>query len=97
MNSKVAIAVVLALFVPFTIWCALTGGTLAEILAAFGANPWTMQVSGDLVLALSLVCAWIWQDARSRGANPIPWLVATACTGSIAPLVYLLLRPGDSQ
>lgn len=96
MRVKVIVAVVLAIFVPFSIWCALTGGPLSEILAAFGANPWCLQVSIDLVLALSMVCVWIWNDARSRGASAIPWILATCCLGSIGPLVYLLLRPDDA-
>ena len=81
------------MFVAFSLWVVLTGGSIREVTAAFMANPWPLQVSVDLVLALSLVCIWIWNDARSRGRNPLPWIVATALTGSIAPLTYLLLRP----
>ncbi|MFQ5418182.1 MAG: DUF2834 domain-containing protein [Myxococcota bacterium] len=90
---KIGLFVVLLDFVAFTAWVVATGGTPGEIVAAFSASPWTLQVAVDLVLALSLVCVWMWNDAKSRGANPVPWVAATVLTGSIAPLAYLLLRP----
>jgi hypothetical protein len=90
---KILLFVVLVDFVAFTAWVTATGGSLAEVLALFSANPWVGQLFVDLAIALSLVCVWMWQDARSRGANPLPWVVATVLTGSIAPLAYLLLRP----
>ena len=91
--TKWAVLIVLVDFVAFTAWVVATGGNVGEIIAAFSSNPWQLQVAIDLVLALSLVCVWMWNDARQRGANPLPWVVATAFTGSIAPLAYLLLRP----
>ena len=90
---KVVLFVVLIDFVAFTVWCLATGGGFSEIWAAFAANPWTIQVAIDLTLALSLVCVWIWNDAKQQGRNPLPWVLATCFTGSIAPLTYLLLRP----
>ena len=92
-RKKRAIFCVLVSFVAFSAWVVATGGTFSEVSAAFTANPWIIQASVDLVLALSLVCVWMWNDARSRGRNPLPWVVATLLTGSIAPLTYLLLRP----
>jgi len=94
--KKILLAFVLVDFVAFTGWVVATGGTFGEVYTAFAANPWTLQVAVDLVLALSMVCVWMWNDARKRGKNPVPWLVATLFTGSIAPLAYLLLRPTDS-
>jgi len=91
--SKALNLCVLVLFVAFTGWVLLHGGGLAEVIAAFGANPWITQVSLDLCIALALVCVWMWRDARARGASPLPWIVATLFTGSIAPLTYLLVRP----
>ncbi|MBK8018852.1 MAG: DUF2834 domain-containing protein [Betaproteobacteria bacterium] len=55
-------------------------------------NAATAQVLADLVIALSLVMIWLWQDARTRGRNPGPWIVATALLGSFGPLGYLLTR-----
>ena len=50
----------------------------------------------DLLIALSLVSVWIWQDARAHDTSPWPYLIITALTGSIGPLLYLLRRPADS-
>lgn len=90
---KILLFVVLADFAAFTAWVVATGGAPGEVAALFSVNPWVIQVFVDLVLALSLVCVWMWNDARSRGVNPLPWVLATACLGSLAPLTYLLLRP----
>lgn len=50
------------------------------------------QVLLDLVMALTLVLCWLWQDARATGRNPWPWVAATLVAGSFGPLVYLLTR-----
>ncbi len=50
-----------------------------------------IQVLVDLVIAAGLFLVWMWQDAKTAGRNPWPWLVLTLAIGSIAPLVYLLL------
>lgn len=49
------------------------------------------QVLVDLVIALSLFLVWMWRDAKAAGRNPWPWVLLTLTTGSIAPLVYLIL------
>lgn len=51
-----------------------------------------MQVLADLTIALVLVLAWLWKDAKATGRKPWPWIVATLTLGSFAPLVYLLTR-----
>lgn len=63
-------------------------GIIAPHFQSFGAG----QVFSDLVIALSLVMAWMWHDARARGRNPWPWIAATLVAGSFGPLVYLLTR-----
>jgi hypothetical protein len=62
------------------------------ILRTHLVNSGGIQVACDLVIALSLVCTWIVQDARSRGHNPWPFVIATLFLGSFGPLLYLLLR-----
>lgn len=62
-------------------------GIIAPHFQSTGAG----QVFADLVIALTLVMVWIWQDAKANGRNPLPWIVATLAVGSFGPLVYLLL------
>jgi len=52
----------------------------------------SLQILLDLVICCLIICSWIIADARSRGVNPYPWLVAVLSTGSLAILVYLLAR-----
>ncbi len=63
-------------------------GLLAPHFQTFGAG----QVLADLVIALTLVMAWMWQDAKATGRNVWPWIVATLIFGSFGPLVHLLTR-----
>ena len=91
--AKIVILSVLVPFVLFTVWVVANGGPADQVLTALMANPWIGQISFDLILALSMVLVWIWRDAHQRGKNPIPWVIATLFMGSIAPLIYLLLRP----
>lgn len=56
----------------------------------------TSPASGQLLLDLAICCvlisSWIKGDAQARGVNPWPWIVATFLAGSLAPLVYLIVR-----
>jgi len=56
-----------------------------------------LQVLADLGIALLLVLAWLWRDARSQGRNPLPWIVLTLATGSFGPLLYLLSAPQGAR
>jgi len=55
------------------------------------------QVLADLVVALTLVMAWMWHDAKATGRNVWPWIVATLTLGSFGPLVYLLTRKSAAK
>lgn len=50
-------------------------------------------LAADLCIALTLVSVWLYRDATEHGRNPWPFLLLTAGTGSVGPLLYLLLRP----
>jgi hypothetical protein len=56
-----------------------------------------LQVLADLGIALGLVLAWLWRDARAQGRNPWPWIVLTLAAGSFGPLLYLLSAPRDAH
>lgn len=68
-------------------------GILAPHFQSWGGA----QVLLDLVIALGLVLAWLWNDARTSGRNPWPWIAATLVVGSFGPLVYLLTRPSADR
>ena len=61
------------------------------------ANAATTAALVDLVIALSLVSVWMWQDARDRGWSALPYLVVTLFLGSIGPLLYLIRREGGAR
>ncbi len=56
------------------------------------ANAATVSVLVDLTIALALVMAWMWRDARARGVSPVPYVVLTLLLGSVGPLAYLIRR-----
>lgn len=92
--ARTGLFFVLVGFVAFSLWAVAAGGGLEGLIALHASSPWAIQIFLDLVLALSIVCVFVWRDARARGANPWPWIAATLLTGSIAPLTYFLVRPG---
>ena len=63
-------------------------GILAPHFQSWGGA----QVLLDLVIALGLVLTWLWNDARTSGRNPWPWIGITLVAGSFGPLLYLLPR-----
>ncbi|TXH45384.1 MAG: DUF2834 domain-containing protein [Burkholderiaceae bacterium] len=63
-------------------------GILAPHFQSWGGA----QVLLDLVIALGLVLTWLWNDARTSGRNPWPWIGITLVAGSFGPLLYLLTR-----
>jgi hypothetical protein len=54
------------------------------------------QIYVDLVIAVVVICVWLHRDARQRGRNPWPWIVAAAVVGMISPLRYLIVRTRPS-
>jgi len=75
-------------FTAYVIWQYGYVGLLNRALA----DAATIQLSIDLVIALSLVTLWMVRDARERGAAVLPYVLATLVLGSIGPLLYLISR-----
>jgi hypothetical protein len=92
MNRTVLLlGIVLADFLGLTAWALYHHGYVGLFEAAI-ASPAGIQVSVDLVIALSLFMVWMWRDARERGIAALPFVLLTATLGSIGALAYLLRR-----
>lgn len=93
--QRTILIITLSAFLTFTalaLWYHGYWGILEPHFQSFGAA----QVFVDLVIALSLFLVWMWRDARAAGRNPWPWVVLTLTTGSIGPMIYLLVfKTGD--
>lgn len=61
-------------------------------MSAHFANPWSVQVTADLIIAGTFGILWMWRDAKEREINPLPWAIATILTGSLALLAYAVRR-----
>lgn len=88
------LAALVALLVAFTTWSLVIVAPegLPGLLALLKERPWGQQVFVDLAIALSVSWVWLAPEARSKGINPWPYLVATPFVGSIAVLAFLVHR-----
>jgi len=91
MLKKLILWAILIDFGALTAWAIMEVGFIG-IFQSATHNAGTIQIFFDLVVCALLFCAWMVKDAKSRGINPIPWIIGTCLTGSFAPLVYLIIR-----
>lgn len=94
--KKLLLWSVLIEFALFSGWVMWEVGYLGIWQAGF-ASAGSLQVLLDLVICAGLIGVWLFNDARQRGMNPWPWLVATLLAGSLAPLLYLIVREQSPQ
>jgi hypothetical protein len=90
---KSILGVVFALFAALNVYALWASGFSGLLEAITQGNAWNKVLGVDLMISLGLVLTWLWRDARARGGSPLPYVVLTALTGSIGPLLYLLRRP----
>lgn len=88
---KTLLWIVLVSFSVFSTWVMWDIGYLGIWQAGIVSNG-SLQILLDLGIACLIICSWIIGDARARGVNPVPWVIATFSIGTIAPLAYLLVR-----
>jgi hypothetical protein len=94
MNAKqIGLAVVLMDFAAFTAYVTYQYG-IAGIMQLTTANPVTILLFTDLLIALGLVSLWMLRDARERGVSALPYVGLTMLFGSVGPLLYLIQREG---
>ena len=91
---KVASVVLVAVLLVFSVISALAlwnhgyWGIIEPHFKSWGAG----QVFTDLVIALGLFLAWLWNDAKARQRNFWAWASFTLVAGSFGPLIYLLTQ-----
>lgn len=89
--TRILLVTVLAAFTLFSVY-AIEGTGYFGLLAPHFESAGGLQVLLDLVIALSLVLVWMYQDSKARGTAFLPYLVLTLTLGSIGPLLYLVRR-----
>ena len=94
MSKKPLLVIVLVLFGAFSAIALREHGFVGIFLSPLGSLAST-QIFFDLIIALSLVMVWMWQDAKAKGRNVWPWIAATLAFGSFGPLLYLLTRKSE--
>jgi hypothetical protein len=91
--KQIVLGAVLVDFTALSAWAFYTADW--SNFATTMAEPLMIQVATDLALMASIVCVWMWRDAKQRGINPLPHVLLTICTGSIGALAYLVRRAGS--
>ncbi len=93
-KRKIIALIALADFAALNIWAFSTAGLSGFIeYATTATNAWHWVVLVDLVIALSMVLAWMFKDAKKHGRNVVPYTIVTLATGSIGPLAYFVAEP----
>ena len=88
---------VLVLFGALTLVGTVVDGLPGGAIDAITFSWISLQIYVDLVIAVTVICVWIYRDTTKHGRNPWPWLIAAAIVGMFSPLVYLLTRKDSAQ
>lgn len=89
--SALPAALVLALFLPFSLWVVYQDGPVGFLRVAT-EEPWGAQLFFDLGISCFIAGTWMVRDARQRKITVWPFVVATALAGSIGLLAYYVRR-----
>lgn len=94
MNTKIIRPILIVVLILFSILTgiALWVDGLTGILPSIVSSWMSMQIFIDLVIAVSMICVWMWRDAKATGRNPWPWIIAAFIVGCFSPLLYLLTK-----
>jgi len=94
LDNRPLVASVLLGFSAFTAWVIARdpGG-----FTIFLRDPWSAQFLGDLTISMLISWSLLAREAKRTGARIWPWVLASIPLGSIAVLVYLLVRPSEDR
>ena len=95
--EKPLLWITLVLFGALTLVGTVVDGLPGGAIDAITFNWMSLQIYMDLVIAVIVICVWIYRDATKNGRNPWPWLIAAAIVGMFSPLVYLLTRDDSAH
>ena len=90
-TRKLLLWSVLLAFAAYSTWALFQVGYLG-IWQSGLTGPGALQILLDLVIACGVFIVWMLADARQRQITAWPWILAILATGTIAILVYLLVR-----
>ena len=94
MNAKqIGLSVVLADFVALTGYAVYQYGYVGFFETMLSSAVGVTALA-DLVIALTLVLAWMVRDAKETGVSALPYVLLTLGLGSVGPLLYLIRREG---
>ncbi|MEM7341995.1 MAG: DUF2834 domain-containing protein [Actinomycetota bacterium] len=96
-TERALLIITLVAFGALTLAGFAINGAPGAIIDAITFNWHSVQIFVDLVLAVAVICVWIYRDATRAGRNPWPWIIASAIVGMFSPLVYLLTRPRTAE
>ena len=88
--KKVVAAFVLVDFLALNAYALYSVGLAGLVPAVTETNAVGHVLHVDLVIALTMVLVWLWQDAKRKGRNPWGYTLLTFTLGSVGPLVYVL-------
>ena len=92
MNTRKIIAgIVLIDFAALNAYALYAEGLSGFVTWLTTLSPWAMVIFADLLIALFMVLFWMWRDAKANGRNPMVYTIVTFLTGSIGPLLYMLM------
>jgi len=96
MNAKKIVAgLALVDFAALNAWAFYKEGLEGLMTFLGGLTPWGYVLAADLLIALGMVCVWMYADAKKKGRNPMGYLALTAATGSIGPLLYVTMEGAE--
>ena len=91
MNAKKLLTgFVLADFIALHVYALETQGLQGFVTYLQNLGGWSLVLGVDLIIALTMVGIWLYQDARTQGRAALPYLMLMPLGGSMGPLLYLL-------
>lgn len=93
---KIVAGLVLADFAALNGYALYTAGAGGLVEFASSLSGWSLVITADLFIALTMVLIWMWGDARKHGRNPIGYTLLTLGTGSVGTLLYLVAGKSDA-